>query len=327
MKCPTCFAEWNVGSESKEWVNCPFCGSIMPTVQIDSLEKALQRIVDVFGMETLKNGDRLLGILKDIAPELRKEHNLLFLFVEGNDLPRLFNAKSIKRNEQEELYRKTVAKLVDKWFIQTAAAEYVTSCYFEAIGINIQSLKANLQNKNTADTPLLQTSSQHHWAELTNKQEYTDNHTVQMQSAGQPFGIYPVLSNSQNGIFVPSPNSVVQNATVMNPATGRCEEQRLTWTYNPFTRQYVVVKAEPIPPIKSQLPLQNKPILDPIPTSNSVLQTPTTCASTNQNTMRDISNHQGSSILDHAKDSAISKATRSVTEELIKKLVDTLKTK
>ena len=79
MKCRYCGKEWK--TESRILTNCPFCGALLPAVQITDNEitmaSVLKRIVSNFGEDVVLDQRRCMSIFKDMAPQLKNEQKIL----------------------------------------------------------------------------------------------------------------------------------------------------------------------------------------------------------------------------------------------------------
>lgn len=138
MKCNTCNAQWdtpaNAGTTQKF---CPFCGATLEEStqhKPNSLFGVLSAMYDQYGIELLSDSHRLLAYFVDLAPQLKKEKQLLqhFLSCEGNT--KLINALKLPETDQRKTVNQLLLHMTDVMFISEKVSSLVIDSFWQAIG-------------------------------------------------------------------------------------------------------------------------------------------------------------------------------------------------
>lgn len=141
MKCMTCNAEWTVPQNiSRSLTNCPFCGATLrPTAlrSLSTIEDVLQEILQRFGVDTLKNGQKLIALFSDLSPQLKRERLLLTYLIQADGNIKLLEARGKANAEQQACFQQVCKYLVDEQFVAEDAARRICTSYSVAIGLNI----------------------------------------------------------------------------------------------------------------------------------------------------------------------------------------------
>ena len=165
MKCMTCNAEWTVPQNiSRSLTNCPFCGAALRTNaprSLSTIEDVLQEILQRFGVDTLKNGHRLIALFSDLSPQLRQERLLLTYLIQANGNIKLLEARGKAKAEQQACFQQVYKYLVDEQFVAEDAARRICTSYSAAIGLNIANDKpvTNTSAGSTGGTTTIPTKS------------------------------------------------------------------------------------------------------------------------------------------------------------------------
>jgi len=141
MKCTTCNAEWTVPHNiSRSLTNCPFCGATLrPTAprSLSTIEDVLQEILQRFGVDALKNGQKLIALFSDLSPQLKRERLLLTYLIQADGNVKLLEARGKAKAEQQACFQQVCKYLVDEQFVAEDAARRICTSYSVAIGLNI----------------------------------------------------------------------------------------------------------------------------------------------------------------------------------------------
>lgn len=98
-----------------------------------SLCAALCQIAADYTPVFLCDGNRMISMFTDLAPEMRREHRLLKYFVEAGGHTSLFNVKDANPEDQLQSMEHTVRKMVDEFFVAEDAARLVCEAYWTAV--------------------------------------------------------------------------------------------------------------------------------------------------------------------------------------------------
>lgn len=152
MKCPKCGKEWNQADivVSNTFI-CTFCGENFGSngEGREDIRLVLKELVDKYGLELLRNVDRVNALLMDYAPRSEKERKLLVMVMREGVLSQLTR---LLREDEENCrsgINKCVKRLASDIWITEAAAKYAVYVLCHAIGLN-----ANLylgEEEETAD--------------------------------------------------------------------------------------------------------------------------------------------------------------------------------
>lgn len=141
MKCMTCNAEWTVPQNiSRSLTNCPFCGaSLRSTVprSLSTMEDVLQEILQRFGVDTLRNGQKLIALFSDLSPQLKRERLLLTYLIQADGNIKLLEARGKAKAEQQACFQQVCKYMVDEQFVAEDAARRICTSYSLVIGLKI----------------------------------------------------------------------------------------------------------------------------------------------------------------------------------------------
>lgn len=153
MKCPHCHSEWNTITNIEQIIkNCPFCRKnlyVSETETSNPLKEILARIAARYGLELLKNGDRLIAVFADLAPTMEKELRLLKFFVEADCHTALFNVRNSTAAEQHLSIEECIRSMIDEFFIASDAAIMVCEAYWAAVWQRSTQKSANVSSGRT----------------------------------------------------------------------------------------------------------------------------------------------------------------------------------
>lgn len=136
MKCLKCGVEWNLTSNS-DIVACPSCGAIyVHGILTDSLYGALYATVQHAGEENLRNGDALYGTFRDFAPSLKKEGQLLKLFLAHNGHLSLLDAKNKDSTEVRTAAERVVFQMTED-MLHESYCRTIVGAFCKAIGFDL----------------------------------------------------------------------------------------------------------------------------------------------------------------------------------------------
>lgn len=149
LKCISCSEIWYVEDIDLDKQNvCPFCAEILHEKiefkEYDSLDKAIYSVINRMGKEVLQNSNKLIGLLMDIAPNLKKEIRIFSRTVCENhivDIKEVFE-------QEKEVAEKTINKLkhilIEEEGLSDSWADIICQGLFGAImytkGVGISSL-------------------------------------------------------------------------------------------------------------------------------------------------------------------------------------------
>ena len=125
MNCRYCGSELKPGA-----VHCPHCGF---DVTAQDLESVLKEIVRLEGQEKLLDGQSLLNLLADVAPELKKERNLLSLLVslQGNEM--ILESSRIGETALQKAVQNTARQLSEDYSVDPARAKEICEIFAAAV--------------------------------------------------------------------------------------------------------------------------------------------------------------------------------------------------
>ena len=137
MKCPKCNLMWNqayfLGSSV---YTCPGCNSnyIVDGEENREIRLGLKRIVSKYGIDILRDTGKTKAMLKDYAPQARKERELVDKVMHEGVVESLLAASGDKK-QVERVIDSCTNQLVKNIWITDTAARYVLMLLAEAAGI------------------------------------------------------------------------------------------------------------------------------------------------------------------------------------------------
>lgn len=117
QNCRKCKASWNLNRVVDV---CPFCGAdLREEKKVSTIEEAFSLIVNQHREDVFANGQRLLGLLSDYAPQLVRERKLIKIAVESGAYKAIYEADS---GIKMQILNKYVAIMKDSYFIEESWA-------------------------------------------------------------------------------------------------------------------------------------------------------------------------------------------------------------
>lgn len=152
QKCDRCGAMWK--AEIKQSA-CPFCQTKLQekTKEVTTIEEAFAVIVERHGQSIFGERGKLLGLLGDYAPNLKRERGLIKTAVEVGAYKAIYDAPP---QEKEKTLNKYVKILEESHFIDSVWARKVLTWCLEAItGKKITTGKETVKDdvSGTTDAP------------------------------------------------------------------------------------------------------------------------------------------------------------------------------
>ena len=135
MRCNNCNSEWN----SKVKVpRCPFCGKpLKESWEEMTVQLALVKIVENFGLEVLRNPKKVVACVKDYVSGYQREKDLLQIAGESGIFELMFEAKNEDRSVcQNAVIERAVKKLEEERYISEEYARYIVMIIADGIGVS-----------------------------------------------------------------------------------------------------------------------------------------------------------------------------------------------
>lgn len=163
MKCFNCNAEWTLPQNpSKILINCPFCGEALDSPkpkQLNTVEDVLMEIRIRFGIDTLGNGQKMIALFSDLAPNMRRERLLLSYLIKGGGNSKLLSVRSETITEQQACFHLVCKNMVEEQFIAEEAARKICMSFSSVIGLMIHAGEPEkMVNKSTQVSSSVTTS-------------------------------------------------------------------------------------------------------------------------------------------------------------------------
>ena len=142
MFCRHCGAKLpDIGPDERGASVCPRCGGALGSAAIQKqaapaglgLAKALCEICRRFGLDALRDGQRAVAYLADLAPGLKKEQRLLKLLFESGADKLLFEAAANSGGERETKLARARWRLTEEYWLSESAAEMVCDAFLYAL--------------------------------------------------------------------------------------------------------------------------------------------------------------------------------------------------
>lgn len=121
-KCENCQSEWN---GIKQLDSCPFCDTRI-TVQnsnFTKIDKALSYIFSAYGIDVVKEDNRLVALLSDYAPMLERERKLIRVALRLGIYSDLITVNKDDKSLQDLAVNKAVSKLHNDAFMDPIIAK------------------------------------------------------------------------------------------------------------------------------------------------------------------------------------------------------------
>ena len=129
MKCPDCQKSWAPSDAAAKAV-CPYCGSTDSAPE--NIDEALWKVASLCGVSFLEDGQKLTGALLDLAPNMKKEYNLVRSLVESGGHTRLFSVRNAASSHQETELKIAMRDLTDSWGMSEDNAASLCRAYLSA---------------------------------------------------------------------------------------------------------------------------------------------------------------------------------------------------
>ena len=131
MKCSHCGAQL---PEAETPRYCIYCGRPLEGPWKDGgLESVLAEIRERFGLDALRDGQRAVAYLADLAPGLLRERELLRLFYESGCAEILLNAQRLGGPEREAARARAERVLTNERWLRDEAAKMVCDAFLYAL--------------------------------------------------------------------------------------------------------------------------------------------------------------------------------------------------
>ena len=131
MKCSHCGAQL---PETETPRYCIYCGRPLERPGKDGgLESVLTEIRERFGLDALRDGQRAVAYLADLAPALLRERELLRLFYESGCAEILLNAQRLGGPEREAARARAERVLTNERWLRDEAAKMVCDAFLYAL--------------------------------------------------------------------------------------------------------------------------------------------------------------------------------------------------
>lgn len=131
MKCSHCGAQL---PETETPRYCIYCGRPLERPGKDGgLESVLAEIRERFGLDALRDGQRAVAYLADLAPGFKKEQRLLKLLFESGADKLLFEAAANSGGERETKLARARWRLTEEYWLSESAAEMVCDAFLYAL--------------------------------------------------------------------------------------------------------------------------------------------------------------------------------------------------
>ena len=142
MFCRHCGAKLpDIGPDERGASVCPRCGGALGSAAIQKqaapaglgLAEALCEICRRFGLDALRDGQRAVAYLADLAPALLRERELLRLFYESGCAEILLNAQRLGGPEREASRARAERVLTNERWLRDEAAKMVCDAFLYAL--------------------------------------------------------------------------------------------------------------------------------------------------------------------------------------------------
>ena len=118
-----------------------------------TLLDAMQLIVKTLGPDILADGNKMLSAFTDLAPQLKRERNMLKMFVDAGGSKKLYAVKNADFTTLHAAIKAIVHDLNTNWGMDKKVAENISAAYYQALtGKKLPALK----NKTAKEDVLVQ---------------------------------------------------------------------------------------------------------------------------------------------------------------------------
>lgn len=135
---------------------CPYCNSPAITEEMNDtavIMKAVKEIYATYGIETIRNKQRFISILRDYIPEYEKEMYLLITAINNNIADNLSYAKE---NEIDTVLAQSRNHMENDMFLSKVAIEFILKVFTYMFGYDYKSIddvpKLDVQPINTTNS-------------------------------------------------------------------------------------------------------------------------------------------------------------------------------
>lgn len=131
-KCENCQSEWN---GIKQLDSCPFCDTRI-TVQnsnFTKIDKALSYIFSAYGIDVVKEDNRLVALLSDYAPMLERERKLIRVALRLGIYSDLITVNKDDKSLQDLAVNKAVSKLHNDAFMDPIIAKEIIGWFISQL--------------------------------------------------------------------------------------------------------------------------------------------------------------------------------------------------
>lgn len=98
------------------------------------LAQTLKRIVDEFGIDTLRNGKKTTALFADLAPQHKQEQIMLRYLIQCGGNTMLVDVLNKSSGEQQVAKAKLIKKMMDDYLVSQQAATAICDSFWTAIG-------------------------------------------------------------------------------------------------------------------------------------------------------------------------------------------------
>lgn len=142
MICAHCKKDLSAfGAAESQFSHCPFCGGSLtepaaparPPV-VEGLEDALRELVRMDGKEGLRDGKRVMGLVRDLAPELKKrDMSMLRAFYECDGVTVFLKLESQPRSDRQTAFERLVSLMGSDLCIMESAGRQICSIFWRIL--------------------------------------------------------------------------------------------------------------------------------------------------------------------------------------------------
>lgn len=145
QNCKKCNASWTF---HKQLESCPFCGAnLLEQMKIKTIEDAFKYIISKHGISVFNEDGRLIALLADYAPALKREYSLIKIAVNAGVYGQLYEARELPSKEQIYIFNKCVYILSENCFLADVWAEQVMMWEAKALNMSISCVLQTTHDK------------------------------------------------------------------------------------------------------------------------------------------------------------------------------------
>lgn len=138
LKCISCGEFWYVDeADEKEVRYCPYCAKGIwenDGIAVDSFDNALLKVIRLAGTEILKNKNRMIAHLSDLAPNYRKEIRIFSKSCNDTLLNMFYRSSKEDPIQQQQTIGKAKQILLDREGLSQAWVDTVINALVYALG-------------------------------------------------------------------------------------------------------------------------------------------------------------------------------------------------